>query len=177
MDNQQLQHDDFLRLLLKHEREILRYVLAIVPHIADAQEIVQETAVALWNQIHHYDPSRPFAPWACRFAANKAKEYLRKQGRWNGFLDEKVASMLLARRDEMATQLDKRVEPLRDCLSELPLPQRTVIEKYYFERTPVEQLAVDLGRSAASLYKSLQRVRMSLMDCVNGKLTTTEGSS
>ena len=109
MDNQRLEHDDFLRLLLKSEREILRYVMAIVPHVPDAQEIVQETAVALWKQFDQYDSSQPFTPWACRFAANKAKEYLRKKGRWNHFLDDDIASMLLARRENMAPQLDCRM--------------------------------------------------------------------
>ena len=82
LERQKLEHDVFLRLLLDSEREILRYVMAIVPRADDAREIFQETAVALWKQIEKYDPSLPFTPWACRFAANKAKEYLRKQGRW-----------------------------------------------------------------------------------------------
>lgn len=52
MDTQQLEHDAFLRLLLKNEREIMRYVMAIVPQVADAQEVFQDTAVALWKQIN-----------------------------------------------------------------------------------------------------------------------------
>ena len=109
-----------IRDRLDSEREILRYVMAIVPRADDAREIFQETAVALWKQIEKYDPSQPFTPWACRFAANKAKEYLRKQGRWKGFLDEDIATALLARREQLAPELDRRVGPLRDCLREMP---------------------------------------------------------
>ena len=177
VNTRQLEHDEFLRLLLKSEREILRYVLAIVPNLADAQEIVQETAVALWKQINLYDPDRPFTAWACRFAANKAKEHLRKSSRWKSFLDESVASMLLARREELASQLDRRAEPLRDCVSELPTDNRVLVEQYYFEQTPIDDIASDVGRSADALYKSLQRLRTALMDCVNGKLTMQEGQS
>ena len=176
LDNQRLEHDDFLRLLLKSEREILRYVMAIVPHVPDAQEIVQETAVALWKQCDQYDSSQPFTPWACRFAANKAKEYLRKKGRWNHFLDDDIASMLLARREKMAPQLDRRMAPLRDCVSELPTGHRSLLEKYYFDQTPVEEISQEVGRSAEAVYKSLQRIRTGLMDCVNGKLISMEGS-
>ena len=176
MDTPQLKHDDFLRLLLKSEREILRYVLAIVPHVPDAQEIVQETAIALWKQIDRYDPSLPFTPWACRFAANKAKEHLRKQGRWSGFLNEEVASTLLARREEIRPELDRRMEPLRDCLSELPSRNRSLIEKYYFDQVTVEEISQGVGRSAEAIYKSLQRIRATLMDCVSGKLTVQEGA-
>lgn len=176
MDKKRLAHDDFLRLLLKSEREILRYVMAIVPQAGDAQEIVQETAVALWKQIDKYDPSKPFAPWACRFAANKAKEHLRKNGRWNGFLNEEVASVLLARREEIAPELDKRVVPLRHCLNELTANNRKLIEKYYFDQATVEDVASEVDRSIAATYKSLQRIRAVLMECINSRLRSPEAS-
>ena len=177
METQRLEHDDFLRLLLKSEREILRYVMAIVPQTGDAQEVFQETAVALWKQIDKYDPSKPFTPWACRFAANKAKEHLRNHGRWSGFLDEDIASMLLARREELSPDLDRRVGPLRDCLGELSKNNRRLIEKYYFDQASVEQTACEVGRSVAAIYKSLQRIRAALMNCVNSKLASPEVSS
>lgn len=176
MQNDRLEQNDFLRILLKSERAILRYVMAIVPNASDAQEIFQETAVALWNHIEKYDPNRPFVPWACRFAANKAKEHLRKQGQWKGFLDEDVATMLLERRAENSSDLDRRVEPLRDCVSELPPRNRMLIEKYYFEQTPLEGISREVGRSNDALYKSLQRIRSVLMECVNGKLVSGEAS-
>lgn len=176
MDTTPLEHDDFLRLLLKSEREVLRYVMVIVPQVADAQEIFQETAIALWKQIDKYDPSKPFTPWACRFAANKAKEHLRRTGRWNGFLNEDIASVLLARREELAPDLDQRVVPLRDCLGELPKSNRVLIEKYYFHQSSVEKAASEVGRSITATYKALQRIRTALMECINGKLTSPGAS-
>lgn len=151
--------------------------MAIVPHASDAQEVFQETAVALWKQIDKYDPSKPFTPWACRFAANKAKEHLRNLGRWNGFLDEDIATMLLARREELASELDRRSGPLRDCLGELSNNNRGLIEKYYFDQVSIEETANEVGRSVAAIYKSLQRIRTALMDCVNSKLASPGVSS
>ena len=66
--------------------------------------------------------------------------------------------------------------PLRDCVSELPTGHRSLLEKYYFDQTPVEEISQEVGRSAEALYKSLQRIRTGLMDCVNGKLISMEGS-
>lgn len=177
MNTKRLEHEDFLRLLLRSEREILRYIMAIVPQAGDAQEVFQETAIALWKQIDKYDPSKTFTPWACRFAANKAKEHLRRIGRWNGFLNEDIASMLLARREELAPALDQRVVPLRDCLNELTKNNRGLIEKYYFDQASVEETASEVGRSVAATYKSLQRIRTALMECINGKLAIQEASS
>lgn len=168
--------DDFLRLLLRSEREVIRYVMAIVPNAADAQEIFQETAVALWKQIDKYDPSEPFTPWACRFAANKAKEHLRKQGRWYGFLDENIANALLERRAEISPLLDRRAKPLRDCVKSLPTHQRALIEKHYFDQRSIDELSIELKRTAAALYKSLQRIRVTLTDCVTNKLAASEAT-
>ncbi|MEO0448361.1 MAG: sigma factor, partial [Verrucomicrobiota bacterium] len=65
------QHDEFMRLFLENEHEVMRYVMALVPNFSDARDIVQETAVALWKRFDDYDTTLPFAPWACRFALNK----------------------------------------------------------------------------------------------------------
>lgn len=173
MDPQNLNHDDFLRLLLNSEREILRYVMAIVPRRADAQEVLQETAIELWKKFGSYDPSRPFAPWACRFAANKAKEHLRKQGRWKGFLNEEIASTLLARREQLASELDRRVGPLHDCMNELTENNRLLIERYYFDQASIEEAASEVGRGVSAAYKSLQRIRATLMQCISAKLAST----
>lgn len=166
----QLAHDEFLRLLLKSEREVLRYIVAIVPNVAEAQEIFQETAIALWAQIDQFDRSKAFTPWACRFAANKAKEHLRKQGRWKGFLDPEIAAELLARREQIAPELDRRIRPLQDCLTELPANSRTIVSRYYFDQLSTERIARESNRTVESIYKTLQRVRSALMDCVNSKL-------
>jgi len=56
----------FLSLFLRSERENFRYVAALVPNVADAEDIVQQTAPALWEKFHAYDPSQPFTPCAYR---------------------------------------------------------------------------------------------------------------
>ncbi|QDT44642.1 RNA polymerase sigma factor [Gimesia alba] len=66
---------EFLRVFLANEREIQRYVAALIPARADAQEIVQQTAILLWEKFDKYDRSRPFAPWACRFALNVSRQW------------------------------------------------------------------------------------------------------
>jgi hypothetical protein len=58
-----LSQEQFMRLFLQSEREILRYVMAIVPNVADARDILQETALALWKANDKYDPARPGWPY------------------------------------------------------------------------------------------------------------------
>ncbi len=72
----------FLALFLRSEREIFRYVAALVPNVIEAEEIVQQTALTLWEKFDTYDPTRPFTPWACRFALNKTRQWMERRHKW-----------------------------------------------------------------------------------------------
>ena len=174
-----LSHEQFMRLFLQSEREILRYVMAIVPNVADARDILQETALALWKAIDKYDPERPFIPWACRFALNEARMFLRTEGRRKRFIREDLVAMLEARRIEMAPQLDARREHLRECLDQLPADQRSLVRGYYFDDETVPAIAERLARTVEAVYKSLQRIRQALEACIGRKerLAATGSSS
>ena len=163
-------HEQFMRLFLQAEREVLRYVMVLVPNVNDARDVVQETAVALWKAIAKYDSARPFAPWACRFALNEARMFLRTEGRRRRFLDEDVAALLEERRAEIATRLDARREHLQDCLGRLPDDQRELVRGYYFDDESIAALASRSDRNAEATYKLLQRIRQALHQCIERKL-------
>ncbi len=159
-----------MRLFLQAERELLRYVMALVPNVNDARDVLQETAVALWQAIEKYDSSRPFTPWACRFALNEARHFLRSESRRRRVFEEDVAALLEERRVELAPVFDARRERLPDCLGRLPEEQRDLVRGYYFEEESVEGLAERLNRGVDSVYKALQRVRRVLQRCLDRKL-------
>lgn len=161
-----------MRLFLTAERELLRYVMALVPNVSDARDVMQETAVALWLAIEKYDPQKPFVPWACRFALNEARMHLRSESRRRRLIDEDVAALLDERRLEIAAPLDVRREHLRDCLRRLQEDQRRLVRSYYFEDEPIDSLASSFGRGAEAIYKALQRTRQALHRCIEQKLQT-----
>jgi RNA polymerase sigma-70 factor (ECF subfamily) len=156
----------FLRLFLSSERELFRYVAALVPNVADAEEIVQQTAVVLWSKFDQYDPCLPFTPWACRFAINIVKQWAARRQRWQALLDHDLAEGLARRRDQLRPQFESRLRHLDACLEKLPAEQRGIIEAYYFRRTSVETIAAESQRSVDAIYKLLQRIRSMLRHCI-----------
>ena len=116
---------EFLRVFLANEREILRYVVALVPNLGDAQEIVQQTAVALWEKFDDYDRSRPFAPWACRFALNVTRQWMARRQRWKALLEGGLAEELALRRAQLRSEFDERLLHLDECLQKLPEDQQS----------------------------------------------------
>jgi RNA polymerase sigma-70 factor (ECF subfamily) len=164
----------FLSLFLRSEREIFRYVAALVPNVADAEDIVQQTALVLWEKFEAYDPGLPFTPWACRFALNKTRQWLERRQRWQTLLKDGLAEELAQRREELQPELDLRLGHLDRCLHKLPSEQLSLVEGYYYRRENVESLAANGGRTVAATYKLLQRVRQALQACIE-KATMPNG--
>lgn len=156
----------FLSLFLRSEREIFRYVAALVPNVADAEDIVQQTALSLWEKFDAYDPSQPFTPWACRFALNKTKQWIERRQRWQTLLEGGLAEELAQRREELRPEMETRLRHLETCVSKLPEEQRAIVEGYYYRRDGIEKLAEHSGRTVAATYKTLQRVRQLLQSCI-----------
>src|SRR5687767_3969328 len=166
----------FLSLFLRSEREVFRYVAVLVPNVADAEDIVQQTALALWEKFDAYDPSQPFTPWACRFALNKARQWIERRQRWQSLLEGGLAEELAQRREELRSELEYRLNHLEGCLGKLPEDQRSLVEGYYYHRTSIEQLSEGSGRTVAATYKALQRIRQALLLCVK-QATNVEGAA
>ena len=156
----------FLSLFLRSEREIFRYVAVLVPNVADAEDIVQQTAIALWEKFDAYDPAQPFTPWACRFALNKARQWIERRQRWQALLQGGLADELAQRREELRPELECRLKHLESCLAKLPVEQRSLVEGYYYRRRSIEELAESADRTVAATYKALQRIREALFHCV-----------
>jgi RNA polymerase sigma-70 factor, ECF subfamily len=159
----------FLSLFLRSEREIFRYVATFVPNVTDAEDIVQQTALALWEKFDEYDSSRPFTPWACRFALNKARQWIERRQHWQALLEHGLAEELALRRQELQPEFEHRLKHLEHCIRNLPAAQRQLVEAYYYERADIASLAERSGKTVAATYKVLQRIRQTLQLCVESK--------
>ena len=158
----------FLSLFLRSEREVFRYVAALVPNVADAEDIVQQTALALWEKFDAYEPNLPFTPWACRFALNKTRQWIERRQKWQALLENGLAEELAQRREELRPEMELRLKHLESCLGKLPEEQRSLVEGYYYRREGIEKLADNSSRTVAATYKTLQRVRLVLQSCIEG---------
>jgi RNA polymerase sigma-70 factor (ECF subfamily) len=139
----------------------------MVPNVSDAEDIVQQTALTLWEKFDAYDPAQPFTPWACRFALNKVRQWIERKQRWQLFLARGLVEELSQRREELQPELDHRLAHLDVCVRKLPQEQQQLLEGYYYRRATVAELAQMSSRSAEATYKLLQRVRHVLRQCID----------
>jgi RNA polymerase sigma-70 factor (ECF subfamily) len=156
----------FLKLFLASECEVRRYVSALAPARADAEEIMQQTAVELWRKFEQFDLSLPFTPLACRFALNVSKQWLARKRRWQGVLAADLAERIADRRSQVEPVLAARLRHLDACLGKLPVEQRRIIDGYYFQKRSIDEVAAEARRTVTAAYKAIQRIRQALEECI-----------
>lgn len=165
----------FVRLLLQHQGAMLRYILPLVGNLADAQDVLQDTAVALWQKFGQYDPERPFLPWARQFAHHEVLMHHRRQRRYT-FLTEELIETLAERQVEQEAEAQQRRGALQACLDALPEADRALIDERYADTgMTVQRLATETGQTPNVLYKALARIRRQLLLCLDRKLALVGG--
>lgn len=160
----------FARLFAKHQQQLLRYILFLTGRLDEAQDVLQETSVALLRKIDEYDSDRPFMPWARRFAYY---EVLRQRERDRGrpsLLAPDVMEQICEEVVETESLLDDRRAALRVCLAKMTAPQRDLLRQRYDENATVKSVAEAAGRPIQTLYTQLKRLRHALMECIDRTL-------
>lgn len=164
-------HADFLRLYVEHEPSLRGFVRSLVPTLEDANDVMQEAAMALWKRFGSLDAPENFRRWAFGVARLEALEFLRKKSRDRHVFGEDLLAQLADDAEEMADKFVEERKALDVCLQKLPSDQRSLVEAAYAPGVRMDELATRIGRTAMAVYKSLHRIRMMLTDCTKRELS------
>ena len=158
--------ETFVQLFSLHQRSVHAYISTLVPGSADADDIMQETSIALWQKFQEYDPQRDFFRWACGVAFIAVLRHRRSTAKdklwFNEELLESISTDLMERKD----MLDLRRQALRECIKKLDSRQRQFIDARYRAGSSVERVAREVGRPAYTVYRILAKIRDNLFDCI-----------
>lgn len=162
-----LSSDEFIERFVGVQSQVFGYIATLLPNRADADDLFQQTSLVLWKKRDQYDPSRQFISWALGIAHNEVRNFLR-QGHHRGAhlsdaLVEHLAEVRYATADRCATQLQQ----LAECMERLPPDQRELLEQCYLEIQSIKSIAQQRQIEPGTLYKRLDRIRWTLLDCIN----------
>lgn len=168
------QTEDFLLLYSGCDERLFAYLVTLLGNRDDAEEVFQETTLALWRSFHEFEPDTNFLSWAKRVAFHRVLTF-RKQRRRLGIpcSEDFLAAVdrMMASQDDV---MDARLRALVSCLEKLPEADRRLVECRYESNCQVKSLAAQLGRPANTLYKALERIRHALVECVNRAVAREE---
>ena len=161
---------EFLKLFTRHQHQIQSYIVAMVGNWNDADDVMQETSVALWDHFSEFEPGTNFRAWACRVAHFRVLRYRQKCGRDRHVFNDELVEELRHTLTEELPMMDPRRDALEICLKGLTPKDRELLENCYSRDHKIVEVAALLKRPAKSLYKALERIRRSLYQCIHNKM-------
>jgi RNA polymerase sigma-70 factor, ECF subfamily len=163
-------NDVFATCYSRHHLALLRYVLTLVPDRAQAEDIVQETARALWQKAAHYDPARPFLPWARKFAYLEVLKARRREGIKRKFFSDALVETLAEECPAVDEFFEARRAALGACLGKLDDSSRQLLSDRYANQGNITDMAAQRRATPNSLYITLHRIRLRLLECIEHSL-------
>ena len=162
----------FLRLFLQHVRSIYAYILTLLPNRADADDVLQEASLVMWDKLDEQHPPQDFTAWGCRIAYFKVLDFYKKSRRrrvcFSQAMLESVAETAVD--NAAALQLDERRAALAGCIERLGARDRDLLAARYADGATTQSAAARVGRSLEAVYKALGKIRQALFDCVTRTL-------
>src|SRR5262245_41623365 len=155
LDGDAAAHRTLLERLSRHLRAYSKRRLAAARRAGEAAEdLVQETLIAIHTRRHTYDPQQPLTPWVFAIARYRLIDYLRHTRAANADVPLEDAGELLAHDDhsrmESAYDLDK-------LLARLPEKMRRAIQCVKLEGLSTVEAANRCGVSESAIKVNVHR--------------------
>jgi RNA polymerase sigma-70 factor (ECF subfamily) len=149
-----------------------RYLLVVTSGDEEAtREALQAALVRVVRHIKVFSDEAVFWSWLTVLARSALSDQTRKRRRYLAFLDRFT---LHARVQQAATddsQADARLLALLERnVAILPPDERDLVERKYYARQPVRQIAVELQASEKAVESRLGRIRRRLKEAVLAEL-------
>lgn len=132
-----------------------------------AEDIAQETMLAVWRKAATYDPARASASaWLFAIARNQRIDRLRRDQRSRAHLIHEMEAPDNPEQPDELVDAAERGARVRDALALLPDEQARVVQLSFFEDHPhaeiAERLGIPLGTVKSRLRLAMTRLREAL---------------
>ena len=160
----------FFRLFMGHQNRIFAYILTLVPHVADAEDIMQETASVAWEKFGTFKEGTDFAAWLKKIAFHKVMDHRKRGGHHRIIFSDDLIRILAPRAEKTFEQTDTRMAALKSCLERLSPPDRRLLKRRYEDGLTIKAIAEEANRPVQGLYKVMIRILEQLRRCVHYSL-------
>ncbi|MEO7143957.1 MAG: sigma-70 family RNA polymerase sigma factor [Bryobacteraceae bacterium] len=171
--------DGFRLLVERHSRSVFRLAYRMTGNEQDAEDVVQETFLRAFRQLHRYESRASFATWLYRIAANYSLDLIRSRKRHfdhrqhaNGEERDPLLSIPSTDPGPDRTAFSSQIqERMTEALNELTPQERTAFVLRHFEGQTIGEIraVLGIGENAAkhSIFRAVQKLRKTLEPLVN----------
>ena len=166
----------FDQLVLRHQRMIYAITRRMTYDQQDADDLAQETFLAAYQAIGHFDETQSFSAYLSRIAINLSINHLRRKKRWLKIWSERRTEAHQALTGGKTLGLHKKLEQkelinrLEIGIEALPPQQKAVLILKVYQEMSYQEIAdtlgISLGTVMSRLHRARNRLRAQLKDLI-----------
>jgi len=156
----------FREIVNSWEPRLYYYLRRIVENENDVWDILQETWLAVFKNIHKLEDPLKFSTWLYKISHNKAVNLLRKENRYVQMKAEQISDNF----ENTNTDIDvkERAEYVHKLLNKLKLAHREVLTLYFLEGFTINEMAQIIEVSEGTVKSRLYYAKNKLHEVLKG---------
>jgi RNA polymerase sigma-70 factor, ECF subfamily len=175
-EDRELRNREFVRLLAEHERQLAAYVHTLVPSWQDAEDVLQNTKLRLWEQFGSFQLGTNFPAWAFTVAGYMVRTHRKTCRRQRVcFSDQAMERISRHIPAVSSSNHSDRLLALVECVRTLSDASVTLLRLFCTGHRKIKDIARELDQTPSATYSALFRIRRSLLECVEKRLHEEKG--
>lgn len=161
-------HDQerYRELVERYQDKLLRYVTHITKDHDKAVDVVQDTFIKAFANLHGFNVNRKFSSWIYRIAHNEAVNAVTSR-KWQISLDaHEWIPNTISSGENLESQLEEQelAEELRELIDDLPLKYREPLVLFFFEGLQYEEISDVLRLPTSTVGTRIRRAKKLLKE-------------
>ncbi len=175
VDNKSL-NTKFVELLTPNYYKIHSFILMLIPHKTDAEDVLQSSITYMWEHFIDFKQGSNFLSWAFTISKFHVLRHRKKQQRSKVFFSEEAIRIIESENQKLSPEIDIRLEALKKCMKKLQHKDLAFIKKRFEDNISLVDLADEWGISANVVYKHLARIKILLLHCIRKVIAAGEAT-
>ena len=156
------EQQQFTSLYNEYSPGILKLCLGYTGDLAQAEDLLQEAFIAVWNNMKKFRGEASWSTWIYRVSVNTCLSHLRKHKQKIVDIDQPGLVMM----PEENNNKEQEVQLLYKCISQLEQTDRIIISLVLDDK-PYTEIAYVLAISEANLRVKIHRIKKQLTEIYN----------
>lgn len=153
--NEATRNSAFNQILNKYQKRLYWHIRKMVIDHDDTDDILQNTFIKIWNNLHGFREDSQLYTWLYRIATNECLTFLNKKKNNNILSISDVEHSLHEKIDSEKNYTGEEIQrKLQKAILTLPEKQRLVFNMKYFDAMKYEEMSVVLDTSVGALKAS-----------------------
>ncbi len=141
----------FSLFMEQYGRKLYWHIRRIVVDHEDAEDVMQETAINIFNSIEGFNEKSTLSTWVYRIATNEALRLLRRRTHLFQSVDSLGESLTEKLESETECDLESAEVMFQKAVLQLPTQQRIAFNMRYYDELSYEEISQITGKNVNTL--------------------------